>query len=540
MPRYPRAIQPTILLRLILMAMLLAIAAPVTNGRTAQAAIQPGGDGAWLAIASRTRANDAISLAQQYVGQFPGTTVFLSTNGYFSVTLGWADRYAGEQLLQTLVSQGAIPSDAYFHNGERYVRAIWSGRNAQTAGLSRFLASTRITNLDRGFQQANPQQPPVISQGDGHNQNARSGVVAGLAASGDNFLSLRTGPGSNFREIARMRSGTRMTINVTRDGWYQVSLDNGMSGWAFSKYVALENRTPTPVEPPRDTALNVPEIGPAKPEVPVIKPDKPAPREPETAKQPEQKEPPQAKPEKPEKPAVAVGDQKRLALVIGNSKYRNTTELPNPANDAALIAGKLKELGFEVIHALDADKSAMEGAIRGFVKQLPGTDVALFFYAGHGMQVNGINYLIPIDAELEDSTALDFETIDLNTILNFMNQDDRISIALLDACRDNPLSRRFQRKATRSAFIGRGLAAPNAGSGEMLIGFATAPGEVALDGSGSNSPFTTALANHIGEKGLDIELMLKRVKAEVYDATNKEQEPWHNSALRREFYFNPQ
>ncbi|MEZ5801086.1 MAG: caspase family protein [Nitratireductor sp.] len=312
-----------------------------------------------------------------------------------------------------------------------------------------------------------------------------------------------------------------------------VALDNGMSGWAFAKYVSPENAAPAP-QPKRDTAANIPEVGSSKPEVPVIEPAKPEPKQPDIAKLPD---PPAAK---PEKPAISIADQKRLALVIGNSKYRNTTELPNPANDAALIAGKLKELGFEVINALDADKSAMEGAVREFVRQLPGTDVALFFYAGHGMQVNGVNYLIPIDAKLEDSTALDFETIDLNTVLNFMNQDDRISIALLDACRDNPLSRRFQRKATRSAFIGRGLAAPNAGSGEMLIGFATAPGEVALDGSGSNSPFSTALARHMGEKGVDIEVMLKRVKAEVYDTTNKEQEPWHNSALRREFYFNPQ
>ncbi|MCB1430479.1 MAG: caspase family protein, partial [Nitratireductor sp.] len=290
-------------------------------------------------------------------------------------------------------------------------------------------------------------------------------------------------------------------------------------------------------EPHRDIASNVPEVGPspARPEPPAIDSDKPAPKETETTRV----APTETGTQQPAKP---VADQKRLALVVGNSGYLHTTELPNPANDARLIAGKLAELGFEVINSMDATKVEMEAAIRQFVQKLPGTDVALFFYAGHGMQVNGVNYLIPIDAKLEDSTALDFETIDLNTVLNFMNQDDRISIALLDACRDNPLSRRFQRsvKATRSAFIGRGLAAPSAGSGEMLIGFATAPGEVALDGSGSNSPFSTALARHIGEKGVDIEVMLKRVKAEVYDTTNKEQEPWHNSALRREFYFNPQ
>ncbi|MEZ5792849.1 MAG: caspase family protein [Nitratireductor sp.] len=522
------------MVRTLLFTIAMLLLMPLCASRPALAGIEPGGDGAWLVIASRTRANDAITLAQQHVRQFPGTTVFQGSNGFFAVALGWTDRYSGEPLLTSLVNSGAIPADSYFHNGERFIRAIWSGRNAQTAGLAQLLATTRLANTGRTVEPA-PRAPqtPVISGNDGHLAAGQAGIVAGLAGSGDDFLSLRTGPGTSFREIARMRSGTRMTVNLTRNGWVQVALDNGMSGWAFAKYVSPENAAPAP-QPKRDTAANVPEIGPAKPEVPVTEPEKPEPKQPEIAKLPD---PPAAK---PEKPVVAIADQKRLALVIGNSRYLNTTELPNPSNDARLIAGKLGELGFEIINALDAGKADMEVAIRQFVKELPGTDVALFFYAGHGMQVNGVNYLIPIDAKLEDSTALDFETIDLNTVLNFMNQDERISIALLDACRDNPLSRRFQRKATRSAFIGRGLAAPSAGSGEMLIGFATAPGEVALDGSGSNSPFSTALARHMGEKGVDIEVMLKRVKAEVYDTTNKEQEPWHNSALRREFYFNPQ
>ncbi|MCB1457769.1 MAG: caspase family protein [Nitratireductor sp.] len=513
-------------------AMLLFIAAmPLLAVRTAEAGIQPGGDAAWLVIASRTRASDAISLAQQQVGRFPGTTVFQSSNGFFAVSLGWADRNGGQGLLASLIAEGAIPADSYFHNGERFIRAIWSGRNAQTAGLQQFLASTRISAGEIRVE------PPVIGPAGGGAGSSQAALVSGLKRSGDNFLSLRSGPGSNFREIARMREGTRMVINLTRSGWVQVTLENGMSGWAFGKYVTLDTAPPPSPEPHRDIASNVPEVGPspARPEPPAIDSDKPAPKETETTRV----APPETGTQQPAKP---VADQKRLALVVGNSGYLHTTELPNPANDARLIAGKLAELGFEVINSMDATKVDMEAAIRQFVQKLPGTDVALFFYAGHGMQVNGVNYLIPIDAKLEDSTALDFETIDLNTVLNFMNQDDRISIALLDACRDNPLSRRFQRsvKATRSAFIGRGLAAPSAGSGEMLIGFATAPGEVALDGSGSNSPFSTALARHIGEKGVDIEVMLKRVKAEVYDTTNKEQEPWHNSALRREFYFNPQ
>jgi uncharacterized caspase-like protein len=199
----------------------------------------------------------------------------------------------------------------------------------------------------------------------------------------------------------------------------------------------------------------------------------------------------------------------------------------------------LKKLGFEVVKGLDLTKSGMEASIRDFVRLMPGADVTLFFYAGHAMQVNGINYLIPIDAALADSTAIDFETINFSVILNFMNENDRTSIALLDACRNNPLARNFTRKLgkSRSAFVGRGLAAPTSNTGQMLIGFATAPGEVALDGEGKNSPFTTALLKHMETPGLEIELMLKRVKSDVYEETEGNQSPWNNSALRKEFYF---
>jgi uncharacterized caspase-like protein len=301
-----------------------------------------------------------------------------------------------------------------------------------------------------------------------------------------------------------------------------------MEGWAFAKYLAYED---VPVIGPDQTTTRS-----RSDEVPTIGPEE------QTADKQPAVAPPASIPHEPEGPQISIADQRRVALVMGNSNYSNTSHLPNPRNDAAAMAAKLRSLGFDVISGLDGTKVDMEAAIREFVKILPGSDVALFFYAGHAMQVNGKNFLIPVDAKLEDSTAIDFETIDLGVVLDFMNGGDRISIALLDACRDNPLSRRFARNfgATRSAFIGRGLAAPSTGSGQLLIGFATAPGEVALDGDGANSPFTTALLNHIDTRDLDIELMLKRVRQDVYKLTNQSQEPWVNSALRREFQFNPE
>lgn len=440
-------------------------------------------------------------------------------------------------MLGDLKARGAVPSDSYFTIGSRFVRAIWTANGAAAYDFRQLAGATQIGRLARG---AMPSQPAPATA------PARAGVVAGLERSGDNYLSLRSGPGSGYQELARMRPNTRLSITGSQGAWLQVSLSNGMQGWAFGKYVQPAD---VPMVGPLQTA-NAPSAGQQQREVPVVGPEpSQAPTQqaaPSPAPEPQQQVAKLPAPEEPpavvtSKPAVPLADQKRVALVMGNSKYRNTTELANPKNDAAAMSERLKSLGFTVITGLDGTKNDMELAVREFVKILPESDVALFFYAGHAMQVNGKNYIIPVDAKLEDSTALDFETIDLGVILNFMSGENRISIALLDACRDNPMSRTFARnfKASRSAFIGRGLAAPATEGGEMLIGFATAPGEVALDGEGANSPFTTALLKHISEKNLDVELMLKKVKRDVYEATGRAQEPWHNSALRREFYFNP-
>jgi hypothetical protein len=499
----------------------------LSAGQEARAGLEPGPGNAWLTIASRTDPNDAIALAQRYAGQFPTAIVFQSVNGYFGVSLGWANKAEGDPLLRALIAQGAIPADSYFTAGTRFIRAIWSANGAHTLDAYSLYAATQIGQVARSTEPS-PAQPEVY----GTPVQPRSVVVAGLDPAGDNFLSLRSGPGTVYREIARMLPGTRATVNAAEGKWLSVTLSSGMTGWAFGRYLR-DAPAPAPAVP-ETSAADVPTVGPEEPAPGEAQ--KPQPAQEEVAVLPETQAVEELAPQKP------IAEQRRVALVMGNSKYRNTTELPNPGNDAASISEKLQGLGFTVIKGLDGTKADMELAVREFVKVLPDSDVALFFYAGHAMQVNGRNFLIPVDAKLEDSTAIDFETIDLQVILDFMNGDERIAIALLDACRDNPLARRFERSAgaKRSAFIGRGLAAPATGSGEILIGFATAPGEVALDGTGTNSPFTTALLKHIDSRGLDVELMLKRVKRDVFEMTAREQEPWHNSALRQEFYFNPE
>jgi hypothetical protein len=231
----------------------------------------------------------------------------------------------------------------------------------------------------------------------------------------------------------------------------------------------------------------------------------------------------------------------KVALVIGNGAYQNTTALPNPPNDAADIAAALEKLGFMVISGFDLSQADMVEKVGIFEEAARDAKTTLFFYAGHGLQVNGLNYLVPVDAKLERPTSLQFETIETTLVLNSMSGQGRTAIALLDACRNNPLSRSFTRSLgkTRNVNVGQGLAAPSVGSGGMIIGFSTAPGEVAADGEGRNSPFTTALLKNLDVPGLEIQQLMTRVKADVYQSTKETQEPWHNSSLRSEVYLVP-
>ncbi|MEI3852078.1 MULTISPECIES: caspase family protein [Ensifer] len=231
--------------------------------------------------------------------------------------------------------------------------------------------------------------------------------------------------------------------------------------------------------------------------------------------------------------------EKRVALVIGNSAYQHVAALPNPGNDAADMAAKLEGLGFEVVTGVDLDLSGVRRVLRDFVGRLDGADLALFYYAGHGLQVNGENYLAPIDAKLASHVDLDFEAVPMNLILSAMERSTRVNVVLLDACRDNPLAVNLARSmGTRSASVGRGLAKVGTGIG-TLIAFATQPGNVALDGSGRNSPFTSALLRHLGQPGRDITRELIDVRRDVLSATGGKQVPWDNSSLTGEVVLKP-
>ena len=236
---------------------------------------------------------------------------------------------------------------------------------------------------------------------------------------------------------------------------------------------------------------------------------------------------------------VSDAAERRVALVVGNGAYVHTTPLSNPLNDARDMTEALKAAGFEVIEALDAAKSGFDSALRGFTDRLAGADVALFYYAGHGLQVGSQNYLVPTDARLERERDLDFEAVKLEFVLRQMeiDRDGKTSIVVLDACRDNPLARNLARSmGTRSASVGRGLAAAATGLG-TFIAYSTQPGNVALDGKGRNSPFTAALAKHVRVRGLNLNATMIEVRKDVVAATGGKQVPWDHSALTGDFYF---
>jgi tetratricopeptide (TPR) repeat protein len=229
--------------------------------------------------------------------------------------------------------------------------------------------------------------------------------------------------------------------------------------------------------------------------------------------------------------SVAPPIGRRVALVIGNGRYQHAAQLPNPPNDAADIALALRKLGFDVVEGRDLGKREMEDKIREFGRKLERADLALLFYAGHGMQVAGRNYLVPVDAKLERAGDLSLDTIEVGQILAQMEAEKRVNLVFLDACRDNPLARSFSRSlGTRSTSVGSGLAAIQSAVG-TLIAYATQPENVALDGDGRNSPFTAALLKHMATPSLEISALMKRVRADVIAATHEKQVPWDHSSL---------
>lgn len=236
-------------------------------------------------------------------------------------------------------------------------------------------------------------------------------------------------------------------------------------------------------------------------------------------------------------PLWAAGGNAQVALVVGIGAYQNAPALPNPPNDARAVAEALKKLGFQVEMALDPSKTSLEQSIKRFGDKLQNAKAGLFFYAGHGLQVSGHNYLVPVDAKIDNERSLPFAAVDADLVLSQMESSTPVSLIFLDACRDNPFSRSLARSmGTRSAAVGRGLAQIAAGEGSLIV-FATQPGNVAEDGDKNHSPFTEALLKNLNAPGLEVRQMLTRVRQQVKEHTNGKQIPWDHSSLTQDFYF---
>lgn len=223
--------------------------------------------------------------------------------------------------------------------------------------------------------------------------------------------------------------------------------------------------------------------------------------------------------------------EKRVALVIGNGNYAESP-LKNPVNDAEDMAAALQSLGFTVVKKTNADKRVMIAAMDEFYNLLRTSDVGLFFYAGHGIQVDGRNYLIPVDAKVQTETDVEFESVDAGRLLGKMETaGNRTNIIILDACRNNPFARSFRSQT-------RGLARMDAPKGSY-VAFSTAPGSTAADGTGRNGLFTENLLKNIRTPSLKIEDVMKLTRAAVASATSDQQMAWDSSSLLGDFFFVP-
>jgi tetratricopeptide (TPR) repeat protein len=249
-----------------------------------------------------------------------------------------------------------------------------------------------------------------------------------------------------------------------------------------------------------------------------------------------------------EKPSAAAAvaasgaptGERRIALVIGNSAYENVAALPNPVRDASLVADVLRLTGFEAVTLLtDLRKDALVNALREFAARAETADWAVVYYAGHGMEVGGVNYLIPTDAKIAADREIGFEAVPVDQVLNAAERARKLRLVILDACRDNPFAAQMKRTMTvASRSVSRGLAPLEPEAGTLVV-FAAKDGETALDGDGINSPFATAFVKNLPTPGLEVRRLFDFVRDDVMEATGRRQKPFSYGSVsgRQDFYF---
>lgn len=225
--------------------------------------------------------------------------------------------------------------------------------------------------------------------------------------------------------------------------------------------------------------------------------------------------------------APAFADDERVALILGNGAYRHAAPLRNSTNDAAALAQTFARLGYQVLHGEDLTREELAAHTKSFFERLKGADVAVFFYAGHGLQVDGRNFVMPVDFDPLSKVPIVDQLVPLDVFIDGMSRRARQSLVFLDACRNNPLAADLKSRPGLAEFKGRV---------RTLIAFATQPGSVAADGDGPNSPFTAALLANLEEPGVEIRELMTKVRVAVVRQTSGAQVPWDHSSLLANFY----
>ncbi|MGJ5093602.1 caspase family protein [Bradyrhizobium oligotrophicum] len=239
--------------------------------------------------------------------------------------------------------------------------------------------------------------------------------------------------------------------------------------------------------------------------------------------------------------AEAAKADRRVAFVVGNGAYKSVAQLPNPPVDAKAMAATLRNVGFDVVEGTNLTRDKMTEKLLDFGRKAQGADIAVFYYAGHGIAIAGTNYLLPVDADLKSEMDVKLgSAINIDVTLDQTMGDAKVKLVFLDACRDNPFAAKIKSNSpTRSVSVQTGLAEMKSGEG-TLIAFATGPGQTALDGeAGANSPFTRALISHIAQPGIEIQQAMTAVRAQVNEETSKGQLPWGHTNLIGAVYLNP-
>lgn len=353
---------------------------------------------------------------------------------------------------------------------------------------------------------APPPPPPVVST------RPHPGPYKVVGVAPNDTLSMRTGPGpkhflmGRIPPAARGIKATGRHKAVGRTIWWTVTY-GGREGWVSSKFLTRDFSKPVVV-------------GDGKSRGPIAPlPDK-------------------------ETPVEAEGP--RVALVIGNGAYKDRTRipaLPNPPNDGRDMANALRKLGFKVVEAIDADLKSMEKSLKRFADWADGARIALVFYAGHGMQANGENYLLPVSASLEQAEDITEQSLSLSAVMRALDRaSPSLGLVILDACRNNPMTSELALDAASRGLsrvkISKGLARHKGAPG-TLIAYSTDPDNVAVDGTGRNSPFTEALLKNMQVPELEIRLMFGNVRESVSKATDGKQTPWVEEAVLGRYYFKP-